>query len=94
MTSPPDTSLGQFSEEPLDQVQPTPAGRREMHVVARVTSQPTANLGHLVRAVVVHHQMHFKADGEIGLDLIQEIRKELLMPMPPVAVADSRSEAT
>lgn len=67
MTSAPDASLGHFSEEPLDQIQPAPTGRCEVNVVARVTRQLTANLGHLVRAVVVHHQMHLKADGKIGL---------------------------
>ena len=41
-------------------------------------------LSDLVRAVVVHHQMHFKAARKIGLDLIEK-PQELLMPVPPVA---------
>jgi hypothetical protein len=70
-----------FSERPLRQVQATSAGRCEVNVVARVTRHPVSRLADLVRAVVVHYQMHIKAARKIGLDLIEK-PQEPLLPVP------------
>ena len=39
----PQLFVGQFSEPPLDQIQPRPVGRREMHVKAWTLGQPVSN---------------------------------------------------
>src|SRR5712692_2553891 len=64
--------------------------RREMNVIPRMPCQPAAHLGDLVRAVVVHYQVHFNTGRKIGLDLIEK-PQEFLMPVPPVARADGHS---
>ena len=58
VTAPTDASFRHLPEQPLHQVQPTPAGRREMNVIPRVPRQPAAHFGDLMRAVIVHYQMH------------------------------------
>src|SRR5580658_9575498 len=61
-----------------------------MNVVSGMPRQPPAHLSDLVRAVVVHDQMHLKAARKITLDLIEK-PQELLMPVSPVARADGHS---
>jgi len=58
VTTSTDATLGYFAEQAFDQIQPTATGRREVHVVTRVTSEPVPYAGDFVRPVVVHHQMH------------------------------------
>jgi hypothetical protein len=82
-----DTTLRHFRKEALNEVEPAPAGGREVNVVTRMPRQPTADLGDLVRTVVVHHQVHVYPWGELLLDPIQK-PQELLMPMQAVAGAD------
>lgn len=41
--------------------QPLGAGRREVHMDARVHGEPAADLGRLVRAVVVEDEMNVEA---------------------------------
>ena len=82
-----DASFGHLPEQSFHQVEPTSTGGREVNVVPRVPRQPVAHLSYLVRAVVVHYQMHFKAAGKVAFDLIEK-PKELLMPVPPIARAD------
>src|SRR6266487_2662912 len=59
------TALGHLCEESLYKVEPAAAGRREVNVIARVSRQPTSNLGDLVCAVVVYDQMHVQPGGKI-----------------------------
>ena len=80
MTASANASFGYLAEQALHQIQPTPAGRREMYVVPGVPRQPSAHFGDFVRAVVVHHQMDVKTARKIGLDLIQK-PQEFLVPM-------------
>ena len=50
-------ALCNFSEQTLHQIEPTAAGRSEMHMVARMFQEPTSNLVnlvHLVCGVVIH----------------------------------------
>src|SRR3954451_7325692 len=65
-------SFRQLPEEPLDQIQPTGAGRREVNVIARVPCQPAAHLRNLVGAVVVHDQMHLEAARKVSFYLVEE----------------------
>ena len=81
VTAAADTALGHFCEKALPEVEPTSAGGREMNVIARVATQPSANFGNLVRTVVIHHQMHVPAGGKILLDLVER-PQELWMPVP------------
>jgi hypothetical protein len=62
-----------------------------MNLVPGMPRQPPAHLSDLVRAVVVHHQMHLQAARKITLNLIEK-PQELLMPVSPVAGADGHGE--
>ena len=53
VTSSTNASFGHLGEQSFHQVQPTPAGWREMNVIPRMPRQPTAHFGDFVRAVVV-----------------------------------------
>jgi len=44
---------GRLAEPSLDQVQPAPAGRREVEAVARVSGQPSFDLRGFVDGVVI-----------------------------------------
>ena len=77
----PDTPVGEQAKEPLDLVQPTGAGRSEMHVVAGTACKPALYFGHLVSAVVIHDQMNVEWLGNGRIDSLQET-EELLMPVP------------
>jgi hypothetical protein len=43
-----------------------------------------------MRAIVVHHQMNFKATGKVRIDVVEK-SQELLLPVPPVALTDRHS---
>lgn len=84
----PQLSLRQGPEEPLYQVQPRAARRREVQHVARVTQQPLLHGRRLVSAVVVPDQVEapfFLRDGRV--DASQQL-EELLVPVLPIALAD------
>ena len=50
-------ALGKQAEETLHLIQPTGTGGREMQMITGPPRKPTLYFGHLVRAIVVHHQM-------------------------------------
>src|SRR5712691_9829097 len=60
MNTPPDLLFGQGGEPALDQVQPRGAGRREVHMEPRMTSQPAMNQGRFVSAIVVQNQVNIQ----------------------------------
>jgi hypothetical protein len=72
MTAAANTALGHFGEESLHQVSPASAGGCEMNLIARMPCQLTANLGHFMRTVVVHDQMHVKPGGKVKVDLVEK----------------------
>ena len=67
-----DAPPGPLGEQPLDQVQPRRARRREVHVEAGPLGQPVADQRRLVRPVVVHHHVHVEAGGDGGVDRVGE----------------------
>ena len=68
----PNCLLGDEAEPALHLIEPTGVGRGVMDVVARPARQPGLNLGMLVGAVVVRHQM----DVEPGRDTAVEVTKK------------------
>ncbi len=56
-----ETLLRQLAKPPLDEVEPRTAGRRKMHVKARMALQPALYLGMLVRGVIVSHEVQIEA---------------------------------
>lgn len=62
-------------------------GGRVIYMEAGSLCQPGLDLGMLVRAVVVHHQMVVQPLGNGLLDLAQEIQ-ELLVPVAWLAIGD------
>jgi len=80
-------ALRDLGEQSFDEVQPTRACRREVDVITRVSCQPCSHLFHLVRTVVVQHQVDVQATGEVRIDVIEKPQK-LLMPVLPVTIAD------
>ena len=81
------TTFGQFSEQPFDQVQPDRAGRSEVHAIAGMSSDPVSDLGDLVGALVVHDDVHFGTARKGRVDLGQELQ-ELLMTVAAVTGAN------
>jgi len=90
MRAAPDVLLGERGEPALDLIQPRGRGGGEVNVKARVASEPGAHRWRLVRAVVVHHEVHIELGRHIGLDGAQE-REELACAMPPVQLPDDRT---
>ena len=70
VASPSYTSLRHFREQPLDQIQPASAGRREVHMISGVPCEPVSHFAYLVGAVVVHHEMDVEPARKIGLDIV------------------------
>lgn len=77
----------QVAEESLDHVEPRSAGRREVHVEARMALEPGLDLRMLVGGVVVGDQMQVAPRRRFAIDLAQEFQP-LLVPMPRQALAD------
>ena len=59
----------------------------EMEMKALVPFEPSANVGMLVRGVIVNDQMHFALGRGLAVDLVEEA-DELLMPVAAHALAD------
>lgn len=73
MHSPAELLLGEVREPALDLVDPRGTGRREVQVEARVSQHPTMDHLGLVRAVVVHDQVHVEVGGHLAVDKIEEL---------------------
>jgi len=86
----PDALGGDLGEEPLDQIEPGGAGRREMQLEARMPCEPSLHLGRFMRAVVVEHEMDIEVPLHAPIDAFQEADK-LFRPVPGMALADARS---
>src|SRR3974390_3289566 len=82
-----EAAFGQFGEEALDRIEPRGRGRGVMEDKAVVSVEPGANLGVLVRGVVVEDDMDDLAGGDVGFDRIEEAN-ELLMAVALHAAAD------
>jgi len=76
---PPNPPVCEQAKEAFNLIQPTRAGWREVQVITRTTGKPALNFGHLVRAVIVHHQMNIEALRDGFVDPLQEPQK-FLMP--------------
>ena len=78
---------GQGGEEGLDGVQPGPGCRGEVEHPARVAAEPLDDLGRLVGAVVVEHDVDDLAGRHLAFDSVEET-DELLMAVALHAAAD------
>src|SRR5207253_9901114 len=82
-----EAALAQLGEEALDGVEPRGRGRGVMEHKARMPNEPGPRLWVFVRAVIVEDHVDDLADGDFGLDRVQE-PDELLMPVALHAAAD------
>ena len=76
----PEAAVGESGKEPLDRVEPRGRGRREVEGPARVPREPCPDLGVLVAAVVVEHDMDQLAGRDVALETVEEAN-ELLVPV-------------
>ena len=83
----PDASVGKQTKEAFDLVQPTGAGGSEVHMVAGAARKPALYFGHLVSAIVIHHQVDVEWFGNRFVDSFQETQ-QLLMSVTAVAGAN------
>ena len=65
--------VGERGKPALDQVDPRGSGRREMHVNARMPSQPPMDPRRLVGAVVVEDQVDVERGRHSRLDRVEEL---------------------
>ena len=79
--------VGEQCEPAFDLIEPGGAGRREMHVIARVAGEPSLDGRRLVSGVIVEHQMDVKIGRHGLLDLDEEVA-EFDRAMTLVAAAD------
>ena len=70
-----DLALTQRGEPALNQVEPGRRGRGEVRMKAWMPSQPVANRRCLMRAVVIHHQMHVQGGPDVGINGPQKLQK-------------------
>jgi hypothetical protein len=87
MTGAFDLPLREQCKPALDLIQPGGGGRGEMRLEARMARKPCLDRRRLVRAVVVHHQMHRQFCRDIGIQRAQKLQ-EFLGPMAPMQLAD------
>src|SRR5262249_55205049 len=84
----PDGLIIQHAEPAFYQVQPTGTGGYKVKHKARVTFQPSPHIGMFVSPVVIDDQMERDLTRKLLIESAQE-PKELLMPMPLIALADN-----
>jgi MacB-like periplasmic core domain/FtsX-like permease family len=82
-----DLFLGQGGKPSFDHVQPRRTGRREVHMKARMPSEPSPNPRRLVRPVVIENQMDVEFRGDLVVDRVQK-PQELLTAVATVTFAD------
>src|SRR5277367_4422715 len=88
----PDLFFGQRGKPALNLVKPGSGCWSEMDMEAWMTSEPGTHGRSLVRAVVVHHQMHVQLRRNVGFDRTQELQ-ELSAAMTPMQLADDFSRS-
>ena len=81
MSAATDLALGQGGEPALDLIEPRGRGRSEVHVEARIASEPSFDGRSLVGTIVVHHQMHVEFLRHRLFNRAQELQ-ELLRAVP------------
>lgn len=70
-----DVFLGKRGEPALNLVQPRRGGGSEVNMETRAPGEPGPDRRRLVRAIVVHRQMHIQSGWHIGVDRTQELQK-------------------
>ena len=83
----PYTLSGDFSEEPLDEIEPGAGRRSEVQDKAFVSCQPALHGRCLVGGVVVEDQMQIEMGGGLAINLPEE-GQELVCPMAGQTFAD------
>ena len=63
---------GDLRKEPFDLVQPARACRREMEMIAGVAQEPPDHFRHLMRAVVVHDDMHVARRRQLRVEALED----------------------
>ena len=76
----PNPAVCEQAKKAFHLIQPTRAGWCDVQVITRATGKPALNFGHLVRAVIVHHQMNIEVLRDGFIDPLQE-PQEFLMPL-------------
>src|SRR5260370_41672035 len=82
-----DLARGEIGKPALDLVEPGGRGRREVQCKSRMPSKPALDRRGLMRAVVVHDEMHGKRGGDVLFHVLQELEK-LPGAMAPVQLPD------
>ena len=83
---------GQFGKEAFDGIEPRGRGRGEMEMEPWMAFEPGADLGMLVRRIVVDDQVQLEVGRGFAIDLVEEA-DELLMPAAAHALADDRKRS-
>ena len=84
---------GQFGEEAFDGIEPGGRGRGEVEMEPRMPFEPGADLGMLVRGVVVDDQVQLPLGRGLAVDLVEEA-DEFLMPMAAMHWPMTRPSST
>ena len=74
----PNGLLGDEAKPALHLIEPTGIGRSVVDVVARPTRQPGLNLGMLVGAVVIRHQVDVEPGRDAAVKMIEKREKFLV----------------
>src|SRR5215210_8034792 len=85
-----ETALCEVAKEALDHVEPRTAGRREVDMETRMTRQPAAHLGMLVRRGVIDDEVQVLVGGRDIVDNSQKLQP-FLVAVSVVAHADHRA---
>jgi hypothetical protein len=83
-------AFGDLPKQPLDEIEPTGAGRSVVNVVAGMPRQPSPGSFDLVGTAVVHQQLDIQIRGDNLLDFPQKAQK-LLVSMRPVTAAQCKT---
>src|SRR5688572_23617341 len=75
MDAAPELFVRELGEPTLDQVQPGPIGRREVHVKARALGLPVPDQGRLVRPVVIYDQLDVEVPRCGGINRVEKLSK-------------------
>src|SRR5215470_17838518 len=82
--------VGELGKPTLHEVEPRAVGRGEVGMKARPLREPVSDEWRLVRAVVIHDQMHVEMAWHGGVDRVEEL-PELCRPMPLMKLRDQLS---
>ena len=71
-TVPPDSLLGDFSEETFHLIEPTAVGRDKVQMPARMLGNPEAHLWSFVRGVIIQHRVNRQTLRRGGFQLLEK----------------------